>query len=332
VDKKTLPIVVVLILVIVFWWDILGWLGLVKPAAPPAGSAAVDTTKVVPVDSIAKPAAVPATVAESTKVAATIVQPAEQIKPDTIIVNTKMYTVLLSTLGGGPVSIKLNDHKYRDGAPIEMLPDCKGAVPEVKFAAGTVSTTGMPFKASVAPGTYDASVQPMDLIFTYTSPEGGEVIRRYRFFPDRYDYQFCIEVNNREKLGFERLYTISWNCPLGVTEPNPTTDYTAMEAVAMMSGSRAKLADFKDDKLDQSMTGGTSWAGVRAKYFSAVLIPNRIADGVFAQGSKRKIETAKGRIEERKITAGLEMPFESVKMFADTFTVFVDPIDRKSVV
>lgn len=329
-DKKTLPLVIILILVIVFWWDILGWLGLVKPTPAPAKGPAVDTTQVVVTDTTQKPVTAPIAAPDTSKpAAAAVIAPTiENVKPDTIIVKTKTFVVTLTSFGGGPVSIKLNEHSYRDGKPIEMLPDCKTAVPEATFASGTFSTSKVPFSASLAPGVYDVTATPLELTYTFKSPTGGEIVRKYRFAPDKYDYQLVVEVINREKLGFERQYELVWNHPLGVTEPEPATDYQSMEAVAMMTGSREKLADFQDGKLNQSLTGNATWAGVRAKYFSAVLIPrNRVADGVFAKGDKRKVETPQGKIEERHITAGLEMPFELVNNFSDTFTVFVGPLD-----
>ena len=334
-DKKTLPIVVALILVIIFWWDILGFLGLVEPTTPPAPSA-VDSTQVVPTDTAKPPAAPPAgadTVADSLASSAAV-QPAvtDSVKPDTVIVRTKNLLVTMSSVGGGPVSIKLNHYTYRDsahnGKPIEMLPDCKTVVPEAAFAAGTFSASKVPYTCSVTPGNHDATSAPLDIVYTYSSPTGGELIKRYRFTPDAYDYQLVIEVTGRERLGFERQYELIWNNPLGVTEPEPQGDFESMEAVAMMSGSREKLADFENGKLDESLTGSTSWAGVRAKYFSAVLIPrNRVADGFFAKGRLQRVQTAAGTLDRKEITAGLELPFELSSSFADTFTVFVGPLD-----
>ncbi len=335
-DKKTLPIVVALILVIVFWWEILGWLGLVKPEVPPAQPVTADSTQVVTADSAkpqVTPAAVAPTTADSLAVQAAAQAPAvDSIKPDTIIVRTKSYVVTLSSVGGGPVSIKLNHYTYRDsihnGEPIEMLPDCKTVVPEATFASGTFSSSKVPYTCSVAPGDYDATSSPLDIVYTYAAPTGGELIKRYRFSPEAYDYQLVVEVRGRDRIGFERQYELAWNNPLGVTEPEPQGDYEAMEAVAMMSGSREKLADFEDGKLDQSLTGSTTWAGVRAKYFSAVLIPrNRLAEGVFAKGQSMRLQTADGAVDKRQITAGLELPFELTASFADTFTVFVGPLD-----
>lgn len=334
-DKKTLPIVIVLILAIVFWWDILGFLGLVKPNAPATTSAPADTTQVVQKDTAAPQSAPPiASVAVTDSAnAGAVVQPIiEAVKPDTIVVRTKTYVVTMTSVGGGPVSIKLNNFHYRDsihgGTPIEMLPGCTKVIPEATFAAGTFSSSTVAYNCSVAPGSYDATTSPLDIVYTYNAPSGGTLIKRYRFAPDTYDYQLVIELTGREKLGFERQYELVWNNSLGVSEPDATVDYNAMEAVAMMSGSREKLADFEDGKLNQSLTGSTSWAGVRSKYFSAVMIPrNRTADGVFAKGTSEIVQTNDGAIEKRHITAGVELPFELSSSFADTFAVFVGPLD-----
>jgi YidC/Oxa1 family membrane protein insertase len=335
VDKKTIPIVILLIVLIVFWWDILEFVGLVKPQVPvQKAETPADTTKVVAPDTI-KPAPIQAAIVtpDSSKAivppdSSKAIVPQENIKPDTIVVKTKPYTITLSSYGGGPVSIKLNKYSYRDGTPVEMLPNCHLAVPEATFAGGTFSTSSVNFSSNLPAGNYDATQQPLDLIYTYTAPTGGEIIRHFRFYPDQFDYQLTFDVKDRDKLGFDRQYNLVWNNPLGITEPDKKTDYQAMEAVAMMSGSREKLNDFEDGKLNQSLTGNTTWAGVRSKYFSAVLIPrNRPADGVFARGQKMRVETPKGRVDETHITTGIDMPFASVNSVSDTFSVFVGPLD-----
>ena len=59
-----------------------------------------------------------------------------------------------------------------------------------------------------------------------------------------------------------------------------------------------------------------------------MLIPrDRNADGVFAKGFKEKVETPEGKIEERQIIVGMDMPFASVNQVSDSFTVFVGPLD-----
>jgi YidC/Oxa1 family membrane protein insertase len=332
VDKKTIIILVPLVLAIIFYWQILEFLGVVKPkpAAPPKATA--DTIQ-VKTDS-AKPATAAPVVPIDTTVASVaapvnLLAPSDTIKPESLTVRTKVYTAILSSVGGGPVSLKLNEFKMRDGSPIEILVDNKSATPEVTFAGGTVSSSKFGYKCSLPAGTVDATSRTIDVSYTYTSPEGGQLIRSYRFYPDSTHYNFVVEVRNREQLGFDRHYSLVWNNPLGVTEPQPSTDYDAMEAVAMMAGSCEKLTDFKNNKLNQSLTGTTTWAAVRNKYFAAVMIPlNKTADGATATGQEiPRVSAEFGKYLEKQFNIGLDLPIAGAAAFADTFNIFVGPLD-----
>jgi len=333
IDKKTLPLIVLLVVIIVFYFQIMEFLGLYTPSQKKqpveSQSTAVDTGKQVP----SQPKALDS-VAEHIKEVAMPVRTSSEKEPvgstsaDTIVVKTNKFTVILTSFGGGPVSLILSDYTYRDSTPIQMLPNAEYATPDATFAGGTFSTSQKAFRSNLEPETYDVTRDTLELVYNYGVPGEGEIIKKYRFYPDGYHFDLTLEVINPEKLGFERQYKMVWNTPLGVTEPQPQMDYQAMEAVAMMSGSREKLDDFEDDRLNQSLPGYTSWGGVRSKYFAAVLIPrNRTADGTFALGEKRKVSTPSGRIEERHITVGLIMPFANVSTLADSFTVFVGPLD-----
>jgi len=331
VDKKTLPILIILIVLVLFYWPIMKFLGLApeseKKAEQPQ-TAVTDTLGPSGVISDTTVISGPADTASFKELAQPVLPPDTVTEIDTIVVKTKTYTVTLTSFGGGPFSMLLHDYTYRDGNPIEMIPDSSVAVPEATFAGQTFSTSKINFACSLKPGTYEATREPLDITYSYSIPDGGQIIRRFRFYPDKYNFDLVLQVINPEAFGFERKYSILWNTPLGVAEPNPETDYGAMEAVAMMSGSRENLNDFKDNRLDQSLTGYTSWAGVRNKYFAAVLIPrDRNADGVFAKGFKEKVETPEGEIDERQIIVGMDMPFASVDLVSDSFTVFVGPLD-----
>ncbi len=328
IDKKTLPLIILLVILVVFYFQIMEFLGFYTPAKPEQ-PVADDTaeSRSIPVE---RPDSPPEQAWELTKPLPVMADTGtfDNLLSDTIIVNTNRFTVMLTSFGGGVVSLELTDYTYRDGTVIQMLPNAEYATPEATFAGGTFSTSRVAFKSSREPGVYDATRDTLELVYNFGVPGEGEIIKRYRFYPDGYHFDLMLEVIDPAQLGFERQYKMIWNTPLGVTEPLPETDYQAMEAVAMMSGSREKLDDFEDDLLNQSLPGYTSWGGVRSKYFAAVLIPrNRTADGVFAVGEKQKVATPSGRIEQRRITVGLDMPFANVNSLADTFTVFVGPLD-----
>ncbi len=333
IDKKTLPLIILLVVLIVFYFQIMEFLGIYSPAkkTPPSepqptqlDSISQKPTEQKALDTLAEPIreAPPAISAHPLQT------PLDSGSADTIIITTNKFVVTLTSFGGGPVSLLLNDYTYRDKRPIQMLPDAQFATPEATFAGGTFSTSHVNFQCSLEPGAYDATKQPLDLVYTFGTLQQGQIVKSFRFYPDGYHFDLTLEVTDPAQLGFERQYYLNWNTPLGVTEPQPETDYQAMEAVAMMGGSRVKLDDFENDRLNQVVTGYTTWAGVRSKYFAAVLIPrNRTSDGVIATGEKRKVSMPSGRIEERTITAGLDMPFAGVGSFTDSFTVFVGPLD-----
>ncbi len=336
-DKKTLPLVILLIVVIIFYGQILEFFGLTQPvpATPPDGATRADSALSMPPTSPAEYGTTTAEAPDTVRDMPVAFQQevvegavSDSMTSDTVIITTNKLRIKLTSFGGGPSSIRLKEYKYRDGVEIEMLPGAVRATPDMAFAGGTFSTSSLQYEASLMPGQYDARQRPIELVYTHSTPEGGRITKRYLFYPDEYHYDLVFQVDGREHFGFERQYNLVWNTPLGVTEPRPETDYEAMEAVAMMSGSREKLDDFDDERLNQSLTGDVSWAGVRQKYFAAVFVPqNRVAAGVFAQGSKQKVATPDGRVEQRRIIVGLEMPFVNTTSFSDSITVFVGPLD-----
>lgn len=331
-DKKTIIIVGLLVVVLLFYYQILEMLGLYTP--PPdkpitqdqeqVDSTYVDTTpKLAVTGENGTTQAATMTEVENV-ITSTIVL--DSIAVDTIYIETNKYKIALASLGGGPVSLLLNEYTYRDGQPIEMLPENKKVTPEISFAGGTFSTSDIPFASSLLPGNYKVTSEPLVLTYTYNHSEGGQIVRTFKFFPDTYHYDLTVAVSDPQAMGLSGRYSLIWNTPLGVTEPLPQTDYDAMEAVAMMGGSREKLNDFEDGKLKQSLEGYTTWAGVRSKYFTGVFIPqSREAEAVFARGTKETVALPDGKVDKKEIIAGIDMLFAG--SFVDSFKVFVGPLD-----
>jgi len=332
VDKKTLPLVVLLVLVIVFYYPILEFLGLHTPAPPQTQQPGTEQG-----DSLTTDAPMRAESAEAVreapirKPAAEMVQAepgADTMSVDSLIIETQLYTIVMSSHGGGPVSMTLNDYEYREGGQIEMLPSSMAATPDAQFAGETFSTSQLYYQSSLRPGNHDATRDTIEVVYTYAGANGGTITKTYIFYPDDYHYDLVFGVDNTSAFGFERRYTMMWNTPLGVTEPVVSSDYSAMQAVAMQGGSRDALDDFENDQLNETVDGYTSWVGVRSKFFTAVLIPrNREGQTAIARGEKTNISTPDGKIERRDITAGVVMPFAGVESFADSFTVYVGPMD-----
>ncbi len=334
-DKKTLPLVILLVIVIIFYYPILQFLGIIEEGQPQK-PATEQTTDAPAADTSEKTDRLDAAIADSrqqqidTLGAASGAIPQDTIEraADTIEVETSKFTVKVSSRGAGPVSIILKEYTLRDGTPIDMMPEAEGATPEASFAGGSFSTNELIFECDRMPGTYSATSSPLTLNYTYHNPTGGRIVRRLTFYPEEYHFDLVLTVENPGAMGLERRYHLVWGSPLGVTEPNADMDYDEMRAVAMLGDSRESLDDFDNNVLDQSLSGYTKWAGVRQKYFAAVMIPrSRPAEGVMARGVKEKIPWQDGTVEERRISVHMEMPFAAVDAVQDSFEVFVGPLD-----
>jgi YidC/Oxa1 family membrane protein insertase len=184
-DKKNIILIVILAVVVIFYFQIMEYLGFYEPAnetqqpiqdtttaiATPADSSVPLATQQIPTEQ--QPTGATAGQAVGTVAAAV----PDSVSHDTIVVNTNVYSVAMTSFGGGPVSLILNKHKYRDKTPIEMLPEATAATPEATFAGGTFSTSQINYSSSVPPGQYNATSTPLEIVYTYSTGDGGEIIK-----------------------------------------------------------------------------------------------------------------------------------------------------------
>jgi YidC/Oxa1 family membrane protein insertase len=336
-DRKTILLVILLAAAIILYWPALRYLEIIEDepeqteTTAPTELPAVDTAETQPA---APQALTPSPVVEDTVEAGFETAQLDSAQVDTVFVETQLYRVALINKGGGPVSIKLKEwayrEDYREGEPIEMLPHAVSATPEMRFAQGTQSSATTLFTSSVQPGEYEALGSPFEITYRYSHPDGLRMERRYTFYPDRYHYDLAIDVTNANQLGRDTRYQLVWNTPPGVTEPQIKSDYDAMEVVVMAGGSRDALDDFEDDLLDESLTGDINWVGVRSKYFAGVFIPrSQHGESAHGWGSKTEIKTVEGSVERREVTAAITMEYTNAVTIADSFSVFVGPLDYK---
>jgi YidC/Oxa1 family membrane protein insertase len=305
-------------------------LGVIKPAPPQTRVATLsDSTKVVAELPKERPVIDTAEIAVDTSHELTLIDTAQNIPEDTVTIESKVWIVTLTNYGGGPISLKLKNYKYKGGGLIEMLPSCTKPIPEFIFKGGSFSASKPVYQASLAKGNYQADNSPLEISYTYQKDNVGQIIKKYRFYPERYDYDVFIEVINKNSFGFEREYSFEWNNPLEPTETGIADDYNAMWAMAFMGNERAKFDDYTDDKYNTTLSGSTSWIATRSKYFTSILIPrSNMAAGAKSSGVKSGITATDGSsVQKHAIAAGLVMEMPTDDRFIDSFTVFVGPMD-----
>ncbi len=336
-DKKSIIVVVILGILVIFWIPIMTWQGFIKP--PQRQVAPVQTTQTTPADTLthveATPTVTPQTPPrpmpprDSTAMANIgLTEPFGGVPEDTLIIETEVMQVVMTNHGGGPNAIRLKKFLYADNGPVEMLPSKEIVAPEFSFQNGTFRDNRLAFTANLSPREYKVGTEPLDVIYTHTTDNGGSIVKRYRFYPDRYDYDLILEVQNRAAFGFERGYRMEWNSALAPTEPDINDDFSSFWGMAMQGTERVKYDDYDDNRFNVSQDGVTRWIATRSKFFTAILIPrSRPADGALASGNKIQRAFGEKTFQARDLTIGLEFELPSEQNLVDSFTVFVGPMD-----
>ena len=332
-DKKTIPIIILLGVLVIFWVPIMTQLGIIKPTERPATtpettqqpdkqqvtSSQPDTRQPV----TAETADVTAQIAEAPE-ADTIPLPPE----DTIIVETNVFKIAMSNYGGGPISLKLKEYFYPGtDEPVEILPDNIAATPELNFNGGTVSTNNFVFECSAPLKSNSVTSGSFNVTYSYIK-DGASIKKRYHFYADRYDYDLVVEVSDPDALGIDRKYSLEWNNKLTPTELNLQDDYNSMWAMAMQGGERVKFDDYDDGRFSRQFDGNTNWVATRSKYFTSIIMPRtRYGVGVMSSGTQSKTMIDGDNITTRELAVGIMMEPPYGENMADSFTVYIGPMD-----
>ncbi len=328
-DKKTIVLVAACILLLLFWGRVSEFLGLSKPAPvqqPKTPATQVDTIKAESIPP-QPPPVVPGKTEEQLDTAVTV----EALPPEKLIhVLTPLYDLTFTTHGGGMNQIILLKYHYLGNGGVILAESERKVVPNFTANDDSFSANNLAFTCDATDFELYKGEEPRTITFTYDNGEGGRIVKSYTIHPDRYGIDFAMTVDGIESFGFERDYDLVWGITPPPTEKNIKDDYGYFKVVGMMDDF-VKLSSFDDGKMSENIPGRTVWAGLRTKYFAAVMIAkNRDGDALIGRGTEQK-ETIDGNsVKVRDLSAAMAMSIPSSGNISDTFTVYAGPIHYKT--
>ncbi|MFH1700788.1 MAG: membrane protein insertase YidC [Candidatus Zixiibacteriota bacterium] len=327
-DRKTIALVVICVVVLVFWSQILEFLGVVKPAPErPPMTATQDSTVYQPP---AQPQTQPITQTETEQTIpeAAIAKQIDSLIPEQVItVKTPLYTLGFTNYGGGINKIVLNKYLYHDGGNVILAESSDKIVPDFETANSGFVASQLAFTGDATDFEIGAGDSPRRITYVYYHPNGGTITKTYTINADSYDIGFDITIDGIEGFGFERDYNLVWGIHLSPTEPNLEDDYTYFNAVTMMD-EKYEFSDFDNGRMRENQHGAAVWGGMRTKYFAAVMIPRSSQTESFeAFGTEREQRIGDDNIDVREITAKLTLQMPSSGSHSDSFTLFAGPLD-----
>ena len=261
------------------------------------------------------------------------ISPASQVMPEKkVFVENSLYKGVFSTKGAILNSFIFKKYRYSQDGPIEIIPSDTVYPLNIIFPDISLNLSQLDF--SVDKDTlFLSKAHPVDtLTFTFSDEKGLNIIKRFLFFENRYDFQLQLGISSKDKtLG--RSYVLSWGGGIKPTETNQQEDLSYYEASSLMGTEVIKIKNFQQPKgsdisrMEESRSGETKWVATRSKYFLASLVPlSKVGSGFKAEGIREVKYIDNKKLEKKKISVSLEMP-ASGDSFQDSFMVYIGPID-----
>ncbi len=201
--------------------------------------------------------------------------PSEQIKPyRTITVNCPLYTVKISEKGAVFKSFvlkKFNETINVDSPLLEMIsPDLAGGTVRVEFAGNSLQGfNGAVFSANLERDTVDIRNEPREISFSWTSPRGVVVEKKYLFSPETYMIGFNVTVKNNSDQTLKDSLILS----LFRSSSGKGARY-GFEGPSALINNKLKQVKIKKIKKKNIYPGNIKWIAVQDRYFMSAIVPD----------------------------------------------------------
>jgi YidC/Oxa1 family membrane protein insertase len=232
-------------------------------------------------------------IAEVQKSAPSVQKPAETVAPTPIIpavppaqpsrlivVDTPLYRVSISENGAVFKSFTLKKYKQtvaKDSPAQELIPETvTGGSLQTRFSANTVPGLDTArFVAGIKTDQMAITNGPKSIRFTYASPKGVIVEKRFSFSPDSYLIDMAVTVVNSSHQDINDGLSIDLVRPA----PEETSRY-GFEGPSALIGNSLKQISLKDIAKKGTYEGSIEWTALESRYFMTSLIPKDQDKGV----------------------------------------------------
>ncbi len=271
--------------------------------------------------------------AEAEPVAPDLMAQDTLVEEKTVMVRTALYRAEFSSRGGVLKSFVLKNYQGPDGKDIQIVPSDRTLPLNLEFPHKELSLESFGFQVDRNQLVLDENDPAGSISFALTTPQGVQVIKRYSFFNDRYDFQLELDIYGLDQLDLGRKYLLGWSSGLNSTEKNRREDLGYFSAYSMMGTELSEIKKFSRSEgadyelLQEAGSGATRWVATRTKYFAAAIVPlSREGLGFSAAGRKSFAFLGGEEIETKRIGIALEMPLPAGTSLKDSFVVYVGPI------
>jgi len=201
--------------------------------------------------------------------------PSEQIEPSkTITVNSTLYTVKISEKGAVFKSFVLKKYKESinaDSSLLEMIsPDLTEGTVRVGFADNSLDgLNGAVFSTNLEKDTVDIKNEPQEISFSWTSPQGIVVEKKYLFSPETYMIDLNVTVKNDSNQTIKDSLILSlWR------SSSENESRYGFEGPSALINDKLEQVKIKKIKKKNIYPGDIKWIAVQDRYFMSAIVPD----------------------------------------------------------
>lgn len=260
-----------------------------------------------------------------------------------VMVEGARFRAVFTTRGATLKSWQLTEFTDAEDGLVDLVQELPGALGlSIEGPQGTIDLTSTIFAFEESweelgreppNGESPTRVRVLRFVAEGQAEEGQpglRVERIYRIDPFRYDMQMEVFVSGVSNYRGDHHICVSWDRGIPDLETHTKTEKATKAAVALLAEELVKHG-FGGGRFGCGCGGGAAskggehsyegilrWAGVRGKYFGAILVPEQEMQAVMVARS----EPSRGEVGMRLV---LPMEYEGASLYR--FTVFAGPID-----
>ncbi|MDY6854171.1 MAG: membrane protein insertase YidC [Thermodesulfobacteriota bacterium] len=195
-----------------------------------------------------------------------------------ISVITELYEAVFTNHGAKLKSWKLRKYKDKTGQDAHEI-ELIAAQKSKEYSLGLVLSKTDYLDLNEAVFETDSNSMSLmeaweqgSISFSWTSPEGIEVIKKFTFYADRYLVDIDISIANLSDMRLKENTIFSWKRELDPKKGGDRFSFTG--PVSLING---ELEEIKVKKIKEDMlySGEIKWAGYGDKYFISSIIPKK---------------------------------------------------------
>ncbi len=246
-----------------------------------------------------------------------------------IKIETKYVNAVLSTKHGGNFLLwELKKYSYYLGGNVNLAKNNNGL--DVEFMDRDGNRLQLSDYTLFTDIKNDTSLvldeqSPTTAIEFYLPIKNGRISKKYIFHHDDYATEVVIKVENLQGVIVNHRYFLSWKNGLPATEENQKEDYSYARAYIYQGGELDNIDASKEEKVDEEYSGRVDWTAIRTKYFLVSLVP--FSPENVQSATLVGIGEKEGDLLVKKYTTSLELPLSQMTTQADTFELFLGPLD-----